>query len=359
MKKFDYRTYLKNNPLLNENDGAKTEYTEEEVIYSIGADPDYEGWVDLAFSKGFTYDEESDTWRGPEFKENIDLEDGDDKIAYYAEKLIGMVTPGDEEGVQGLLDYLQDNPEEMPEDWDIDFIDEYYDDILDQAYALDMDQVFKKVDYNLGLGPERHGVDENKFPEDLTLEDTLEAAKKIAYALSTETGKKAVVNMDTIEPASFDIDLNGIEFDGGSYNIYDDGTIKNMAMGGRVYGHIDMDVNQMYDAIKKAGDHQGVGFAKEYGDAVKKVYGVDELKSRIKEIIKSTVNEVKKDEHGNHLEPQFKKGDKVTYLGNPGEITKVNKTASGTYTYSVSYDKGTGKTKASDLYNKGGEIKKA
>ena len=36
--------------------------------------------------------------------------------------------------------------------------------------------------------------------------------------------------------------------------------------------------------------------------------------------------EVKKDEHGNHLEPQFKKGDKVTYLGNPGEITKINKT---------------------------------
>ena len=117
--------------------------------------------------------------------------------------------------------------------------------------------------------------------------------------------------------------------------------------------------------LKKVDYNLGLGperhgdFAKEYGDAVKKVYGVDELKSRIKEIIKSTVNEVKKDEHGNHLEPQFKKGDKVTYLGNPGEITKINKTASGTYTYSVSYDKGTGKTKASDLSNKGGELKKA
>ena len=86
---------------------------------------------------------------------------------------------------------------------------------------------------------------------------------------------------------------------------------------------------------------------------------VSELKTRIKEIIKSSVNEVQTDKYGSHLEPQFQKGDKVTYLGNPGEITKVNKTASGTYTYSVSYDKGTGKTKASDLYNKGGEIKKA
>ena len=207
MKDFDYKKYLKTNPLLNEN---------------------------------------------------IGMEDGEEKITYYAEKLIDMITPGDEEGVQGLLDYLLDNIDEMPEDWDVDFVEEYSDDIIDQANALDMDQVFKKVDYNLGLGPERHG-----------------------------------------------------------------------------------------------------DFAKEYGDAVKKVYGVDELKSRIKEIIKSTVNEVKKDEHGNHLEPQFQKGDKVTYLGNPGEITKVNKTASGTYTYSVSYDKGTGKTKASDLSNKGGELKKA
>jgi hypothetical protein len=98
---------------------------------------------------------------------------------------------------------------------------------------------------------------------------------------------------------------------------------------------------------------------KSQANRIGKIVKESDLKAYIKEIIKSTINEVKKDEYGNHLEPQFKKGDKVTYLGNPGEITKVNKTASGTYTYSVSYDKGTGKTKASDLYNKGGEIKKA
>ncbi|MDA7616776.1 hypothetical protein N8579_00195 [bacterium] len=53
----------------------------------------------------------------------------------------------------------------------------------------------------------------------------------------------------------------------------------------------------------------------------------------------------------------FKVGDKVTYLGHPGEITKVNKEMTGATTYNVSYDKGTGKTKASNIYNKGGEIK--
>ena len=57
------------------------------------------------------------------------------------------------------------------------------------------------------------------------------------------------------------------------------------------------------------------------------------------------------------LNEEFKKGDKVTYLGNPGEITFVGKDQMGRTYYSVSYDKGYGKTKASNLYNKGGEIK--
>jgi len=56
-------------------------------------------------------------------------------------------------------------------------------------------------------------------------------------------------------------------------------------------------------------------------------------------------------------EATFKVGDKVTYLGHPGVITGVNKEMTGAITYNVSYDKGTGKTKATNLSNKGGEIK--
>jgi hypothetical protein len=55
-------------------------------------------------------------------------------------------------------------------------------------------------------------------------------------------------------------------------------------------------------------------------------------------------------------ENTFKKGDKVTYLGNPAEITFVGKDQMDRVYYSVSYDKGNGKTKASNLYNKGDEI---
>jgi hypothetical protein len=54
---------------------------------------------------------------------------------------------------------------------------------------------------------------------------------------------------------------------------------------------------------------------------------------------------------------EIKVGDKVTYLGYPGVITAVNKEMTGATTYNVSYDKGNGKTKASNIYNKDGEIK--
>jgi hypothetical protein len=53
----------------------------------------------------------------------------------------------------------------------------------------------------------------------------------------------------------------------------------------------------------------------------------------------------------------FKVGDKVTYLGHPAEITAVNKEMTGDITYNVYYDKGQGKTKVTNIFNKGGDIK--
>ena len=50
---------------LGEDYKGKSEYTEDEVKYSIGVDDDYEGWVDVAFQKGFKYNEDQDQWYGP------------------------------------------------------------------------------------------------------------------------------------------------------------------------------------------------------------------------------------------------------------------------------------------------------
>ena len=92
----------------------------------------------------------------------------------------------------------------------------------------------------------------------LDFEATKKVAEKLAVALEAETGKPAEVNMTTLEPNSFDLNLNGIKYDGGSYNIYDDGSVRNMAIGGRKYGEIDFSVEQFFDGIKQAHDHQKV-----------------------------------------------------------------------------------------------------
>ena len=86
-------------------------------------------------------------------------------------------------------------------------------------------------------------------------------------------------------------------------------------------------------------------------------FSLDERVDKIDEIL--DLEEVKTDQYGNHQEPQFKRGDKVTYLGSPGEITGTNKEATGNITYNVAYDKGFGRTKATNVANKDNEIKLA
>jgi hypothetical protein len=98
-----------------------------------------------------------------------------------------------------------------------------------------------------------------------------------------------------------------------------------------------------------------------------KVYGLDSDGKRVELKDLNDVDKFKKFEIDadlnevvdNRKKKEFKVGDKVTYLGHPGEITKVNKEMTGATTYNVSYDKGTGRTKVTNVYNKGGEIKLA
>jgi hypothetical protein len=73
-------------------------------------------------------------------------------------------------------------------------------------------------------------VDKNK---------TLLVAKMVADAISKVDNVNATVNMKTLEPASFDIDLPNDEYAGGSYNMYADGSIRNHAAGQEapIYGN--------------------------------------------------------------------------------------------------------------------------
>jgi predicted Rdx family selenoprotein len=117
------------------------------------------------------------------------------------------------------------------------------------------------------------------------------------------------------------------------------------------YNPVDISAEGLKDIV----DHVMGGLSRE-ASAQRDFYGargrtsgtIDELKAKIASVVKEKLSKNLK---------EFKVGDKVTYLGHPGEITKVNKEMTGATTYNVSYDKGTGKTKVTNIYNKGGEIK--
>ena len=164
MDKFNLREYLSNNPLLKENidyssvkDEMKRMYdidvdldtiedfittyndgegmdvfdtTEREDFYLYLKEPDQEDWEDPEMDDDY-YDMVSD------IGENISMEDSPEKIDYYVEEVLKLVTPYDKDGVTGVLDFLLNNPEEMPSDWDVDFVIDYGKEIQDKAYALE------------------------------------------------------------------------------------------------------------------------------------------------------------------------------------------------------------------------------
>mgnify|MGYP003643732175 CR=1 FL=1 len=81
-----------------------------------------------------------------------------------------------------------------------------------------------------------------KFPKDITLAKTKKVAEEVAKAMNmiAKPGETYSVNPETIDDASFDLDVDYdgdfIEYDGGSYNLYDDGAIVNMATWDRKTG---------------------------------------------------------------------------------------------------------------------------
>ena len=89
-------------------------------------------------------------------------------------------------------------------------------------------------------------------PAGLTKEETLKVAQKFADAIAEVDGVKVTVNMKTLEEDSFDLDYDGTEFDGGSYNINADGSVVNMAVRKQpTVGTKDDDVKTIVKFMKK------------------------------------------------------------------------------------------------------------
>jgi RNA polymerase-interacting CarD/CdnL/TRCF family regulator len=85
----------------------------------------------------------------------------------------------------------------------------------------------------------------------LSKAETKKVAETLAKAISKNDGVKCTVNVKTLEEDSFDLDIDGQEFDGGSYNIYDDGSVRNMAVRGEKYGTVKSTVEDFIKGLKK------------------------------------------------------------------------------------------------------------
>jgi len=89
-------------------------------------------------------------------------------------------------------------------------------------------------------------------PAGLSKEETMVIAQKFADAMSKADGTKVTVNKRTLEEDSFDLDVDGEEFDGGSYNIYQNGNVMNMAVPSNpVYGKKNDTVDTIAKNMKK------------------------------------------------------------------------------------------------------------
>jgi coenzyme F420-reducing hydrogenase delta subunit len=96
-----------------------------------------------------------------------------------------------------------------------------------------------------------------KKPAGLTLDDTRKVAELYASALSKADGVKVTVNKKSLEEDSFDLDIDGEEYAGGSYNIYHNGEVVNHAVpGSPVYGYFDDKLDTIVKNIKNPKLHE-------------------------------------------------------------------------------------------------------
>jgi len=124
-------------------------------------------------------------------------------------------------------------------------------------------------------------LNEGKFGDaaGLTKAQTKKVAETLAKAISKHDDCKCTVNLKTLEEDSFDLDVDGEEYDGGSYNIYDDGSVVNMAVdGGEKYGTVKssvedfikgLDKPQKFESVENEGTELNEAYEVHYSDGIR------------------------------------------------------------------------------------------
>jgi len=109
-------------------------------------------------------------------------------------------------------------------------------------------------------------------------EDASSTARKFAQHMSKKEGKKFTVTPGSVDEKSFDLDLDGEEYMGGSYLVKDNGDIVNVAMGNKVAGNINqLDENDLTKNIGLGLDYEATEeMIRDYADRLLGA-GVDDV----------------------------------------------------------------------------------
>ena len=121
----------------------------------------------------------------------------------------------------------------------------------------------------------------NSGEGNLSVEETKQVAEKYAQALSTLYNQEFSVNPN-VEENSFDLDIDGMAYEGGSYLIYGDGSVVNVAVNPNSrLGSTKSSINEIIDKINDLKNQYGNAQFRTLKRADGSVYG-REISSEIK-----------------------------------------------------------------------------
>ena len=222
------------------------------------------------------------------------------------------------------------------------------------GYRIDQDQAAKAGMREMGMssvvGRDSYITDGNYTPVDISVEGLKDIVDHVMTGLDRE--RKAQADFYAARGrTSGTIDEN-IDYDEAL-------TLRGML------ADLKKEREQLFRDMEQEAEPEGGPIADRYGNELNRIE--DRMYKISKQLRDYDMNEgtcgYDRDVNGKKLKgpgglgEAFKVGQKVTYLGNPGEITKVDKDVMDRVYYNVLYDKGTGKTKATNIYNKDSEIK--
>jgi hypothetical protein len=97
----------------------------------------------------------------------------------------------------------------------------------------------------------REAIAKNKATFFSSLNENIsDTAEKFAKHMSKKENRKFTVTPGSVDEKSFDLDVDGLEYEGGSYLIDDKGDIINVSMGNKVYGNINQLEEGLTESVK-------------------------------------------------------------------------------------------------------------